>query len=48
MPEYLDLETLLKIPLVDPDWGFDISPDSSEGAFSWNATGRWELSLLDQ
>ncbi len=42
----LDLEKLLKIPGVDPDNGFDISPDGNTLAFSWNVTGQWELYTL--
>jgi len=29
MADCLDLETLLNVPFVDPDLGFDISPDCS-------------------
>ena len=29
MPDHLDLETLLKVPHLDPDLGFDISPYGS-------------------
>ena len=43
----LDLETLLKVPYVDPDLGFDISPDGSQVAFSWNRSGRWEIYILE-
>jgi dipeptidyl aminopeptidase/acylaminoacyl peptidase len=31
---------------VEPEAGFDLSPDGSEVAFSWNLTGRWEIYLL--
>ena len=44
---FLDLESLLRIPYVEPDLGFDISPDGSLLAFSWNKTGRWEIYLQD-
>lgn len=47
MPGYFDLETLLRVPYVDPDLGFDVSPDGSKIAFSWNLTGRWEIYILD-
>jgi dipeptidyl aminopeptidase/acylaminoacyl peptidase len=42
----LALEKLLKIPGIDPDNGFDISPDGSALAFSWNVSGQWELYTL--
>jgi dipeptidyl aminopeptidase/acylaminoacyl peptidase len=42
----LDLETLLRVPYVEPDMGFDISPDGTQVAFSWNRTGQWEIYLL--
>ena len=42
----LDLETLLRVPYVEPDMGFDISPDGEQVAFSWNRTGQWEIYLL--
>ena len=47
MSDYLNLEILLKVPYVEPDLGFDISPDGSQMAFSWNQTGRWEIYILD-
>ena len=47
MPNSLDLETLLTVPYVDPDMGFDISPDGSQAVFSWNHTGRWEIYILN-
>jgi len=42
----LDLESLLRVPYVEPDMGFDISPDGTQVAFSWNRTGQWEIYLL--
>ena len=39
----IDLEKLLRVPYVDPDRGYDIAPDGSKLAFSWNKTGQWEL-----
>ncbi len=46
MPAQLpDLETLLSIPHVDPDYGFDLSPEGRRAAFAWNATGQWEIYL---
>lgn len=43
---FLDLERLLKIPYVDSEGGFDLSPDGSTLAFSWNPNGHWEIYLL--
>ena len=42
----LHLTTLLNVPYVEPDLGFDLSPDGSQIAFSWNRTGRWEIYVL--
>lgn len=42
----LDLEKLLRIPAVDSEHGFDISPDGGEIAFSSNPTGQWEIYLV--
>jgi dipeptidyl aminopeptidase/acylaminoacyl peptidase len=48
----LDLESLLRVPYVDPDGRFSIAPDGSGDcgatlvAFSWNLTGQWEIYLL--
>lgn len=39
----LDLARLLRIPSVDSETGFDISPDGLKIAFSWNLTGQWEI-----
>jgi len=44
--QILDLETLLRIPYVDPDRGFDLSPDGKSAAFAWNPTGRWEIYIV--
>jgi dipeptidyl aminopeptidase/acylaminoacyl peptidase len=44
--QLLDLETLLRVPYVDPDRGFDVSPDGQYVAFAWNGTGRWEIYIL--
>lgn len=41
--EVIDLEMLLQVPSVDPEGGFEISPDGKHAAFSWNPTGRWEI-----
>ncbi|MDQ3004212.1 MAG: S9 family peptidase [Chloroflexota bacterium] len=37
----LDLAQLLRVPQVHPQ--FDISPDDSKLAFSWNETGEWQI-----
>ena len=39
----LDLETLFRVPYVESEYGFDISPDGKQIAFSWNPSGRWEI-----
>jgi dipeptidyl aminopeptidase/acylaminoacyl peptidase len=39
----LDLVRLLSVPSVDPDTGYDLSPDGAKLAFSWNQTGQWEI-----
>jgi len=44
---YLNLEKLLRVPNVEADLGFDISPDDTQVAFSSNTTGRWEIYILD-
>lgn len=45
--ESLDLRELLSVPFVDPERGFDISPDGQFAAFSWNPTGQWEIYEID-
>ena len=47
MTEPIDLESLLRVPHVDPDLGFDISPSGIQVAFSWNLTGQWEIYTLE-
>ncbi|MBN1537051.1 MAG: S9 family peptidase [Anaerolineales bacterium] len=42
----LDLVKLLKIPGIDPDNNFDVSPDGKTVVFSWNISGQWELYTL--
>jgi dipeptidyl aminopeptidase/acylaminoacyl peptidase len=46
MTQVLNLETLLKVPYVEPYTGFDFSPDGTQVAFSWNPTGRWEIYVV--
>ena len=41
----LDLEALLRVPYVDPDGAFDLSPDGTQVAFSHNTSGQWEVYL---
>ena len=43
----IDLERLLRVPFVDPEGSFDISPDGTHLAFAWNITSRWEIYQLD-
>jgi dipeptidyl aminopeptidase/acylaminoacyl peptidase len=39
-----DLDSLLQVPHVDPDYGFDLSPnDGGLVAFAHNGTGQWEI-----
>ncbi|MBC7251324.1 MAG: PD40 domain-containing protein, partial [Anaerolineae bacterium] len=44
--DILDLETLLRVPHVDVDCDFHLSPDGTEIAFSYNISGRWEIYLM--
>lgn len=39
----LDLEQLLRIPHIDSEYGFDISPHGDQIAFAWNLSGQWEI-----
>ena len=41
-----DLETMLAIPHVDADYGFDLSSDGREVAVAWNRSGQWEIHTL--
>jgi dipeptidyl aminopeptidase/acylaminoacyl peptidase len=43
----IDLERLLRIPFVETDAGFDVTPSGAQLAFSWNITGRWEIYEMD-
>ncbi len=43
----IDLERLLRVPFVDVEGGFDISPDGTRLALAWNITGQWEIYELD-
>ena len=43
----IDIEQLLRIPYVDIEGGYDVSPDGTRLAFSWNITGRWEIYELE-
>ncbi|MDY7040721.1 MAG: S9 family peptidase [Chloroflexota bacterium] len=42
----LDLETLLRVPHVDSDHEFNLSPDGTQIAFSYNLSGQWEVYLM--
>jgi dipeptidyl aminopeptidase/acylaminoacyl peptidase len=39
----IDLGVLLRVPCVEVEMGFDVSPDGEHVAFSWNPDGRWEI-----
>jgi dipeptidyl aminopeptidase/acylaminoacyl peptidase len=39
----LDLVQLLKVPHIDNNLRFDLSPNGQSAVFSWNKTGRWEI-----
>ncbi len=39
----IDLGALLRVPCVEVEMGFDISPDGSKVAYSWNPDGHWEI-----
>ncbi len=43
----MNLEKLLKVPYIEADSGFDLSPDGTRLAFAWNPNGQWEIYLLD-
>src|SRR5689334_19885060 len=43
----LTLAELLRVPHVDGELGFDISPDGTRIMFSWNKSGCWELHELE-
>jgi dipeptidyl aminopeptidase/acylaminoacyl peptidase len=37
------LEQLFRTPYINPENGFDISPNGEKIAFPWNITGKWEI-----
>ena len=39
----IDLAALLRVPCVEVEMGFDISPDGRRVAYSWNLNGNWEI-----
>jgi dipeptidyl aminopeptidase/acylaminoacyl peptidase len=45
-PQVLDLETLLRVPYVDPDYGFSLNADGAQVAFAYNRTGQWEIYVM--
>jgi len=42
----LDFERLMRVPYINPDTGFEISPNGRFVAFSWNRSGQWEIYQL--
>jgi dipeptidyl aminopeptidase/acylaminoacyl peptidase len=44
--QLLDLEALLRVPHADTEFRFDISPDGTQVAFSYNPSGAWEIYVL--
>jgi dipeptidyl aminopeptidase/acylaminoacyl peptidase len=43
----LDLGALLRVPCVETEMGFDLSPDGGKVALAWNPHGQWEIFELD-
>src|SRR3990172_241305 len=39
----LDLTQLLRVPHVDTELRFDLSPNGEKVAFAWNGSGNWEI-----
>ena len=39
----IDLGLLLRVPCVDVEMGFDVSPDGEKVVYSWNPEGHWEI-----
>jgi dipeptidyl aminopeptidase/acylaminoacyl peptidase len=39
----IDLGILLRVPCIEVEMGFDISPDGEKVAYSWNPDGHWEI-----
>jgi dipeptidyl aminopeptidase/acylaminoacyl peptidase len=39
----IDLGVLLRVPCVEFESGFDISPDGRKVAFAWNKSGQWDI-----
>ncbi len=45
--QMISLEKLLRVPIVEPETGFDISPDGGRIAFASNPLGHFEIYELD-
>ena len=39
----IDLGALIRVPCVELEMGFAISPDGLRLAYSWNPDGHWEI-----
>lgn len=42
----LDLQALLRVPYIDTEFRFEISPDGGQVAFPYNRSGAWEIYIL--
>jgi Tol biopolymer transport system component len=44
--DMIDLEALMRVPYVEPDGEFTLSPVGDMVAYAWNPDGQWEVFLL--